>query len=279
MKTWMVAIALCSLAGLAWAAPDELEDSYNGLKAAEAKKDADGVKRLAAATSKLARAAAVAPLPAGGDAAAWKERVDYSKQVDTYTEYALGATAATPGLEPGKVVELVDQLIAQNSKSKYLGAGMPAYVGALGSLASSLSASNRDRALAYANKLVNTMKARSAPEGVAEADWEKVRAAAFGSGYYIAGVINGQKQVWKDCDTDLKEALPYINKDQSRLGVAYFYLGLCDFQFGQQLNDRAMMQAGQKYSDQSSNIPGPNQAQARQNAYAMRNQLATPAKR
>jgi hypothetical protein len=73
--------------------------------------------------------------------------------------------------------------------------------------------------------------------------------------------------------------LPYINKDQAKLGVAYFYLGLCNFQFGQQIADRARMQQGQKYSEQSAAIPGPMQAQARQNAYAMKNQLSTPAKR
>ncbi len=58
--------------------------------------------------------------------------VDYAKDVLTYTEYALGATAVQPGMDPAKVVELIDQLEAENPKSKYLdrNAATAAYVNA-----------------------------------------------------------------------------------------------------------------------------------------------------
>src|SRR5580704_10733810 len=94
VKNWIVAIALSSLVGVAWAAPDQLEDTYNNLKAAEAKKDADGVKRLALEVSKLARADAAAPQPSDPDqVTAWKSKVEYAKGVDTYAEYALATLA------------------------------------------------------------------------------------------------------------------------------------------------------------------------------------------
>src|SRR5271170_4523713 len=108
VKNWMIAIVLSSLVGVAWAAPDALEDTYNNLKAAEAKKDADGVKRLAGEVSKLARAAAAEPQPSDADAAAaWKNKVEYAKGVDTYSEYSLATMARQPGIAPEKSVELI----------------------------------------------------------------------------------------------------------------------------------------------------------------------------
>ena len=275
MKTWIAAIALCSLAGLVSAAPDELEDSYNSLKDAVAKKDADNVKKLSAQVSKLAHAAEAAP--AADDAA--KQHADFAKEVDTYTEYALATTAAQPGMEPSKTVELVDQLEAQNPKSKYLDLRcLAADVSALSSLAEGASAKSPDRALAEANKLIAVGK-RAKPEGAADADWERIKAAALGNGYFIAGAMYAQKQSWADCDRELKDALPYIGKEPNRMGPAQFYLGLCNYQFGRLTQDRSRLMAAQKYSEASAAIPGPMQQQAARNALAIKTELAGPAKR
>ena len=271
VKTWIAVCALCVFSGLAVA--DELEDAYNNLKAAEGKKDAEGVRKWASTTSKLARAAASSAQPAGTDADAWKAHLDYAKQVDTYSEYALATTASAPGMEASKVVELVDELNAINPKSKYFGTVATPYIGALATQAQAAAAKSPDRTLALANKLI-AFKSKSTPEGVPEPEWEKAKSAALGRGYYFAGVANGIKQAWNDCNNEMKEALPYINKDQSMLGVAYFYLGLCNYQFGRLTADRASIMQGQKYSEQSAAIPGPMQAQARQNAYAIRTELA-----
>lgn len=58
------------------------------LKAVEAKKDAAAVKGWAVRTSALARKTAAAPKAAEESDAAVKDRIDYAKQVDVYTEYA-----------------------------------------------------------------------------------------------------------------------------------------------------------------------------------------------
>lgn len=272
MKTWIAAIALCSLAGLVSAAPDELEDSYNSLKEAVAKKDADSVRKLSGQASKLARAAEAAP--AADDAA--KQHVEFGKEVDTYSEYALAATAEQSGMEASKVVELVDQLEAQNPKSKYLDYGcLAADVTALSSLAGSAAAKSPDRALADANKLIAVGK-KAKPEGAADADWERLKAAALGTGYYLAGAMYAQKQSWVDCDRELKDALPYIGKEPARMGPAEFYLGLCNYQFGRLTQDRSRLMAAQKYSEASAAIPGPMQQQAARNALAIKTELAGP---
>jgi hypothetical protein len=221
----------------------------------------------------MARAAAAAP--ATGDEA--KQHADYAKDVLTYTEYSLAATAEQPGMEASKVVELIDQLEAENSKSKYLDArAMAAYVEALDGLARGLSAKSPDRALTYANKLV-ALKAK--PEAIPEAEWEKIKGTAAASGYFLAGMINAQRQVWVDCNRDLSAALPFIEKDPAKLGPAYFQLGVCDYQLGRLTQDRSKIIAGQKYSELAAAISGPYQAQAAKNALAMKGELAGPAKR
>ncbi len=276
MKTWFIAIALCSMAGFVCAAPDELEDTFNSLKAAtEQKKDPDAVKRLAPQAAKLARAAAAAPQPSDAEQVEnWKAKVEYAKGVDAYSEYALATVARQPGVAPDKAVDLIDELQALNPKSKYLDAGVTvAYFSALEGAAGSASAKSPDRALQYANKLLSVAKSRPKPEGLPEAEWEQLKSGAMGTGLYIAGMVHGQKQSWVDCNRDLSAALPYVQKDNTRLGPLYFTLGLCNYQFGKLTQDRSKIMAGEKYSELSAAIPGPMQAQATQNAISMKREL------
>ncbi len=87
------------------ASPDDLEDSYAKLKDAVAKKDADAVKTDAAATLKFAQELINAPKPSDADEAKnWTQRIEYGKEVSTYTEYAL-ATTAELASDPAKTVE------------------------------------------------------------------------------------------------------------------------------------------------------------------------------
>jgi hypothetical protein len=288
---------LLSLAGLVSAAPDELQDSYTKLKDAVGKKDADGVLASAAETNKQAQALITAAKPTDADEVkAWQERIDYGKEVSTYTEYALATTAAQ-GVEPAKTVALVDALIAQNSKSKYLDevcanaylvalgksggsakqmdgmakivAGRPDNIVALNALIEgrpATAAQNAGRLLAAARK--------PKPEGLPEAEWEKLKNTALANGYFYAGFTAGQKQSWKDCDTNLKAALPLIAND-ARVGSAYFSLAICNYQLGKLTNDRPRMQSGQQYMEKAAGMKGPYQSQAYQQNLAMKQELAT----
>ena len=298
MKVWIAAFAICSLAGLVSA--DDLEDSYARLKDAVAKKDVDAVKASAAETLKSARATQASAKPAEADEVEnWKQRVEYSKEVEGYTEYALGITASQPGVDPAKVVDLIDTLIAQNPKSKYLDdvavnaylialgksggaakqmagmtkiiAGRPDNTVALQALVEMSGAT--DRGLGYANKLVAAAKAKSKPEGTAEADWEKQKNGALAVGYYTAGLAYLQKQIWVDCDKDMKAAAPLLSGDSERLATAYYALGVCNFNFGKMTNDRTKMQAGEKYSEQSAAMKSKVQDQAFKNVQAMKQAL------
>lgn len=279
MKRTIAAIAMFALVGLVRA--DELEDAYTKLKDTVAKKDADAVKADAAATFKLAQVLVNAPQPS--DAAEvdnWKQRVEYGKEVTLYTEYALAAVAAE--VEGPKTIELVEALLAQNPKSKYIDGGCAqAYLAALGknggaakqmegmtkivagrpdnevalaALTEGLANKSPDRALAYANKLV------------------ALKGSGAATGYYYAGVIYGNKSAWIDCDKNLKAALSLIH-DNTRLGAVYFYLGLANYQLGKMTMDKPRIQAALKYSQQSAAIAGPYKDQAYHNVLVIQNEL------
>jgi hypothetical protein len=301
MKLSIAAIVTLSLAGFVAGAPDDLDDSYAKLKAAVEKKDPDEVKTSAAETLKLVKAAQAAPKPADADAAKdWESRATYDKEVENYIEYALAFTAEQGG-EPAKTVELIDVLLAENPKSKYLddicanaylaalgktggsakqlegmakiAAGRPDNVVALTALVEGYSQKNPGSALNYANKLLAAAR-KAKPEGLAEGDWEKARNAALATGYYYGGLIYGQRQAWIDCDKNLTAAMPLIAGDQSKTGVAEFTLGFCKYSFGKLTNDRTKMQAGAGLVEKSAGIKSPLQDQAYKTSLAMKQELA-----
>lgn len=306
LRTWIAVATICSAIGLAGrvlAAPEDLPDTYAKLKDAVAKKDADAVKTTGAQALKLAQALINAPKPTDADDAKnWQQGIEYGKEVSAYTEYALAFMAAQ-GLEPAKTVELVDTLIAQNPKSQYLDVLCTnAYLAALGKdggeakqlegmaqilkgrpenevalevLANAYISKSPDRALLYANRLIAAVGKNPKPEGESEADWSRTKNAMLATGYYVSGVDYGAKQAWVDCDKHLKLALPLLAGDQNKLGIAYFYLGLANYQFGKLTQDRPKMQLGLQYTTKSVAIRGPMQNQAYRNQLGMQQELNT----
>jgi hypothetical protein len=289
---------------VASAAPNDLDDAYAKLKDAQTAKDADAVLKLAVDTAKLAKAEATGPKLEGYSDEDWPKRVDYAKGVGTLSEYALATTAAQAGLAPAKVVELTEALLAVNPKSTYLGIASSAYMGALGkiggadkqiegatkiiagspneeyalmTLADNLIPKNRaDQAYTYATRLVTVMKSKAKPEGYSDEDWNRVKSTMLSRGYYDAGVAGCMRQIWKDCDTNLRTALPMIAGQTGLTGPAYFYLGVANYQIAKVTTDRTKLQEALKFSQQSAAIAGPMQAQAQQNVTGMTNELKAP---
>jgi len=297
-------LATCSLVS---AAPNDLDDAYAKLKDAQTAKDADAVLKLAPETAKLAKAEATGPKLEGYSDDDWPKRVDYAKGVATLCEYALAATAAQAGLAPAKVVELTETLLAVNPKSTYIGTASNAYMGALAklggadkqiegatkivagspndefalmTLADNLIPKNRaDQAYTYATRLVTVMKSKAKPEGYSDEDWSRIKSTMLSRGYYDAGVAGCMRQIWKDCDANLRTALPMIAGQAALSGPAYFYLGVANYQISKITTDRTKLQEALKFSQQSAAIAGPMQAQAQQNVTGMTNELRAPVKR
>jgi hypothetical protein len=275
----------------------DLDTTYQNLKDAVAKGDAAAVKKLAAETSALARKAAAEAAPADADEKdAWTKRVEYAKSVDAYTEYALYDVAAKS--QPAVAVELLGALEAQNPKCKYLDEGYAAYLydlsqaGATAKIPAiaekavanfpenpdllyflaenAMAAKQNDRAQAYANRLVAAASKRAKPEGMGEADWEKRKSLQVGSGYWISGVVAGEKNQYAAADKSLRAALPYVKGNDSRTSAALFYLGLANYNLGKMTMNKAKILEGAKFSDQCAAITGPYAEQAYKNSMVMK---------
>jgi hypothetical protein len=288
---WLPVIAAVALAGSAlWAqAGDDMEKSLAGLKEAQAGKDAAQVKKLAVDTIALAKKAAAEPAPEDVEAkSGWQDRIDYAKNVTLQCEYALAATALQA--PPETMIDLLTTLEQANPKSKYLDDAWGPYLLALNKTGASskvpevaakalvnfpnnedlllvmaehsLAAKQEDRALTYASRLVAAASRR--PAG------ERKNAQALTRGYWIAGVVSGEKGKYVDADKNLRAALPGIGDNAAMKGAALFYLGVANFQLGKMTLNKARVLEGAKFSDQAAAIPGAYAQQAWKNAQIMK---------
>ena len=296
MKLSTLTVAIVLLGGPVVAFADTLDDSYQSLQDAVAKKDIAQVKKLVADVAPLVKEGLAVPAPEAADEkAAWTARNDYVKSVGQYMEYALFAVSI--GAPPATVVDLISTLEQQNPKSKYLEsayapylvalnqtgaaakipaiaekalASLPDNVDLLGVMADgAFTKQQNDRALVFANRLIAAF-AKPKPEVVPDAEWTRKRSVLLGHGYWIAGLVYGMKNDFNPADKDLRAALPLIQGNNAMLAPAYFYLGLANNQLGKQFLSKARVMEAAKFSDQCAAIPGPYADQARHNALIMR---------
>jgi tetratricopeptide (TPR) repeat protein len=289
-------IAIFLLAGPVVVA-DELDDTYQNLQNAVAKKDAPQVKKLAVPLFELARKVIAAPEPTSAiEKEDWPNRVKYAQEAEGYAEYALYATAVQA--EPATLVDLMGTLETQSPKSKYLDQGYEAYLAALHQLGkddavpaivekaivnfpnnpdllfvaanAALAKKQSDRAITLANRLVAAANSRQKPEAESAADWERQKSAWLGRGYWIAGVLNGEKSLYALSNKSLRAALPYIKGDPASMGPALFYLGVDNYQLGKMTNNKKQVLEGAAFSDQCAAIAGPYQDQAYRNSMVMK---------
>ena len=183
---------------------------------------------------------------------AWTQHVAYAKDVESYTEYALYATAVQS--PPEQLIELIAMLEQQAPKSKYLADAYGPYFAALNASGASAkitaiaekalenlpdnedalavvarSAYDRkqmDRALTLANRLVAAASKHAKPENVPQADFERKRSSFLGQGYWMAGIIYGDRQQFALSDKALRAALPLIKGNNAMAGPALFLLGV-----------------------------------------------------
>jgi hypothetical protein len=296
VKLSALSMAIVLLGGPAVAVADKLEDTFQSLQEAVAKKDPAQVKKLVAEIAPLVKEALAEPAPQSDEEkAVWAQHIDYAKSVGPYMEYALFATSL--GTPAATVVDLTSTLEQLNPKSKYLdGAYLPYFValnqtgGAakipaiaekalenfpenvdlLGLMTdNSRNRSQNDRALAYANRLTAALN-KPKPEGMADADWARKRSMYLSIGYWTAGVISGERNDYAAADRNLRAALPLIQGNNARMGPALFHLGVANYQLGRQFLNKARVLEGAKFSEQCALIPGPYADQARHNALVMK---------
>jgi len=290
-------IAALLFAGSLGAVPGDLGASYESLQKAVAAKDAAKVKQLATETSGLASEIIASPAPSDADDKdAWTKRVAWAKDVHVYSEYALYATAIQS--PPATLVDLIATLEKVNPKSKYLQDAYGPYFVALNQTGgaakipaiaekavanipdnedallvmadASLTRKQSAQAQTYANRLVAAMNKHTKPEAMAAADWERRRNTMLGRGYWISGVVAGERNQYVECDKNLRAALPLIKGNDGMMGPALFYLGVANYNLAKMTLDRHKMMDAYNFSDQSSRINSPFAQQAWHNAAAMK---------
>ncbi|MEP6534553.1 MAG: hypothetical protein ABJF23_04505, partial [Bryobacteraceae bacterium] len=282
---------------------DDIDSSYNNLKAAEAKKDADGIMKWSAATSQIARKVVKSTKREGEDAEEWKQAVDYAKQVETYTEYAL-YLAALQSTDPAKVMALADALEKRNPESQYIAMVMEKYAASarqanalpkavefgerayarnqfnadmlLAMSDSYMQKQQFDKALTYSSKAVEVMSAQAKPEGYSDADWTKKKTSIIGLGNWMSGVSLSSQNKYAPADKALRAALPDIKDNQQLMGGALFHLGLVNYKMGQASKSKVQINDALKFSQQCAALSGPFQAQAQKNVKVIKTEFKIP---
>jgi len=301
MKLLALSTMVLLVGAAAVARAHDLDASYQNLKDAQAKGDAAAVKKLAGETSALARKAAAEPAPEDADEkAAWTTRVEYAKGIEVQTEYALYEVALKS--PPAAMVDLLAALEAQNPKCQYLDQGYGAYLYALSQTGgtakipaiaekalanfpentdlllvlvnSTFASKQSDRAQGYANRLVAAWARKTKPEGVSEADFERQKTTSLGRGYWVSGMVSGEKNQYAAADKNLRAALPYIKGNNAMTAPALFYLGTANYNLGKMTNSKAKILEGAKFSDDCAALPSEFAQQAWKNSAIMKAEAA-----
>lgn len=275
------------------------------LKAAEALKDTSAVRSWCIRTSALARAAVAAPRGASESEAAAKERVDYSRQVDIYTEYAM-ANAALQYAGTKYAPDLLALLEKQNARSTYLPQACQGAFNALKELNKideAAAVTERcferqgatedmlmvaadhylrkntapDKVIRLASGAVAMIEVRAKPEGITDAAWKERKDLVRGLGYWMAGVTRSGQNQFAEADQQLRLALPLIGGNRELLAQALFHLGLANFRLGEKAKNNELLKEAARFSKRCAEMPGPLQAQAAKNLKVIETQYGIKA--
>ena len=274
---------------------DDPEAALQCLKASEAKKDPALIKKWSATTYVNAHKAASAPKPAEADKAeSWKNEVDYAKQVEAYSDYAL-YRAALESRDPKLTIDLAETLEKQDPKSEYVPKLQETlFVAyrqaqnnekALGIAEKVLATdqSNEDMLLVaadhylqtkketekvhlYSAKIVEVMAAKPKPEGVSDADWNARKTQVTGLAHYMSGKQYSLENKFAQTDQELRKALPLVDASPGLASLkpeVLFLLGLADYKLAGSTPEKAQESAN--YFRQCAALKSPFQTTAATN--------------
>jgi tetratricopeptide (TPR) repeat protein len=266
--------------------PNDLDLSYNAIKAAEGKDDPEQVKKWAEHTADVAhKMTASGKAPADADE---KADIDHAKEVGTYADYSLYA-AALKSRDSKVVVELAETLEKVDPKSQYLWLVSQKYLGALGAKgcasAARLAAADSknaeallfeadcswrgaraDGVISSANRALEALNSRPKVEGGGEG-------AKIGTANFFIGIGNAMQQRWGPANKALRAALPAVKGESIYEANALFSLGLANYTLGKALGDKSQMREGLHFFEQSAAIKSNVQDQASKNATLIRGEL------
>jgi Tfp pilus assembly protein PilF len=279
--------------------PEDPEAALQCLKAAEAKKDYALIRKYAAVTAANVHKVATSPQPADADAvAAWKQAVDYAKQVDTYTDYAV-YRASLEAPDPKTKIDLLEVIQQKDGNSEYAAKGRAqlfmayrqagANDKALG-LAEKILATDQseedmllvvadnylqtkkdpEKIHAYSEKAAELATSKPKPEGVSDADWQARKNQIAGYAHYLNGKQYAIESKAAQADQEYRKALPMIEATPGLAAIKpeiLFTLGL--YSYGQAKSNPEKAQESAHYFRQCAALKSPYQAKAAANLKAI----------
>lgn len=266
--------------------PDDPDAALECVKAAESKHDGALVMKYSTLAFNSAKKMASAPQPADADAAAWKQQVDYGKQISVYADYAL-YRAAAESRDPKLTIQLAEALQQRNPSSDYaLKVRQPLFVAYRQSgqndkafaLAEQTLATDQtdedmllvvadnyiqnkkepEKAHLYAAKVVELMASKPKPEGVSDADWTARKNLVTGLAHYMNGKLYYNEAKFAPADQELRKALPLVETNAAIKPEVLYLLGYANYKLDKP-------QDAANYYRACSGIKGPFQATAAKN--------------
>ncbi len=276
----------------------ELSAAHNCLKAAEGLRNLNLVKLWSTQASQLARRNMQLKKPEFGDdddVAEWKQKVEYARQVEQYTEYSL-YFASLQSKDPKVKSNLIETLEQRNPMSEYLAQMRTAHTTVvrqvdieeavaaaeaqfskgeynedlLHMVATHLMQKRRDpeKVISYSLKLLDMLSTASKPEEITDAEWQNKKINMAGTSNWMVGLLYSTQNQYKLADKHLRTALPYlVNSDM--LAGAYYHLGYVNYQLAE-AGERIRIHDAVKFTKDCININSSVQNQAIENLKAMK---------
>lgn len=268
--------------------PDDLAIAQENLRAAEASKDPAKIRQCARVA--LATAVRLKNTP--------QEDPAFVGQVETYADYTLYKLAAgAPAAERGQRLEefarerpgspytqhirpelfAIYQQEGQHARAMQIaeeeikrGSQTPDML----FYAATRAYEKRDKGKVtlYAKRLLETLPATPAPQGVADADWVRAKQLKIGISRWMLGVIASQEQRWPDADLHLRAALPLVGQNKDIHAETLYHLGIVNLKLGEAKQDTKRLADAVRFNQLCAGIASTFQIQAKQNAASIRSQ-------
>jgi hypothetical protein len=276
--------------------PDDVPAAHNALRAVEQRGDVDLVKRWSAVTSAIARRVIKSRQPDDPEEVEdWKARVEFAKQVETYTEYALyyAAVTAKDSRTKSDLVELLEQ---RNPRSEYLAQMRTSQAAvvrqvdveeAVRSVEADYAAgkyqvdqlymaaayymqrrTSPEKVVTYGLKLLELLDKGVRAAEMNDVDWDRRKRDLVGQTSWMVGLIFSTQEKFALADKHLRVALTHI-RDSDMVAGALYHLGYVNYKLAES-GDRIRIHDAVKFTTDCTKIASAVQAQASENLKAMK---------
>jgi tetratricopeptide (TPR) repeat protein len=276
--------------------PNDVAAAHNALRAVEQIGELDLVKRWSTQTSTIARRVIKSKAPDDPEEMEdWKARVEFARQVETYTEYALYYAAVT-SQDTRSRSDLIEALEQRNPKSEYLAQMRTSQAAvvrqvdveeAVRSVEADYAAGKfnldqlymaaayymqrrtaPEKVVLYGQKVLELVEGGARTPDLSELDWDRRKRDLLGQTNWMVGLILSTQEKFAPADKHLRVSLTLV-KDPDMVAGALYHLGYVNYKLAE-AGDRVRIHDAVKFTTECSKIQSAVQAQAAENLKAMK---------